>query len=87
MRTNPHFLSADIILKNKLVILFPSPKCLLGKGYLNSEGMSDDVRNLLETEARARGDFSEENRQLGLCSNIVKVIQGKMCSKFRDHCV
>jgi len=63
----------DIILKNKLVILFPSPKYLLGKGYLSSEGTSADVRNLLEAEARERGDFSEENRQLGLCSNIVKV--------------
>ena len=71
--------STEAALKTKLVILFPSPKYLLGKGYLSSEGTlleSYDVRNLLEAEAKARGgDFSEENRQLGLCSNIVKVIK------------
>jgi len=69
--------STEAALKTKLVILFPSPKYLLGKGYLSSEGATDagnDVRNLLEAEAKARGgDFSEENTQLGLCSNIVKV--------------
>merc|ERR1711974_126264 len=66
----------DITLKYKLVILFPSPKYLLGKGYLSSGGTtteSDDVRDQLEEEAKTRGDSSEESRQLGLCSNIVKV--------------
>ena len=80
--------STEAALKTKLVILFPSPKYLLGKGYLSSEGAteSDDVRNRLETEAKARGgDFSEENTQLGLCSNIVKVIKLLLTARHKNY--